>query len=262
MRDAPLVILIASLLTLNISAQIRCVKEYPPQFDNSRQIWLEVVENQDSRPIVAMETKFYCQSNIPTKESESGGGYDALGNGVTVFNDYKGIPPGGVATINGADPSRCRGGVDGVIFSSGESEGNSRWVSESRQRWIGVRDGIIQSLPLLTKVANQEADLMEFEDFLRDHMESIPDGIIVINGTFDERKMGERAFYFNLESVLRSSRDVRRPSDSTPHSQLRSNEIRVNGVSTEQRKMVIFLVNKLKQWKSALENGLGSPVAN
>lgn len=248
MRDSPLVVLTVTLLTFNVSAQITSVKEYPVQFDRSRQTWYEVVENQDSRSILAMSTTFNCRTRFHVKSgrsvsSGSNGEYDALGNPVDIFEGHKGIPPGGVAAIGAADPSNCSGGVDAVIFSDGYIEGSSPSVYEYRQRWSSVREGIIQSLPLLAKVVNQKADLAEVEDALRQRMESIPD----ISG----QRWGERAVYFQLQELLRVAREHPKPA---------SEEVEADGRPRKQAPtMAIVLVNKLQEWKTALENGLGSP---
>src|SRR5580658_1176090 len=153
MRDSPLLVLTVTLLTFNASAQITSVKEYPPQFDTSRQIWQEGVENQDSRSIVAVHASFDCPTRYPLNSGryitfQPTGEYDALGNGVTIFDDYKGIPPGGAAAIAAADPSKCSGGVDAVIFSDGHIEGNSGSAYRYRQRWSSVHEGVVQSLRL------------------------------------------------------------------------------------------------------------------
>lgn len=253
MRDSPLVVLTVTLLTFNVSAQITSVKEYPPQFDKSRQIWQEGVENQDSRSIVAVHASFDCPTRYPLDSGryvtfQPTGEYDALGNGVTIFDDYKGIPPGGAAAIAAADPSKCRGGVDAVIFWDGHIEGNSGSVYKYRQRWSGVHEGVVQSLRLLAKVTDQETDLAEVEDALRQRMESIPDNPLDING-----RLFEKGVYVQLESLLRGAREHPRPH---------SEEVEADGIPRKQgRKMVIFLVNKLQEWKTALENGLGSPHA-
>jgi hypothetical protein len=260
MRDLPLVMLVVTLLTFSVSAQVTSVKEFAPQLNKSRQIWREVVENQDSRSVVALHTTFHCPTRIPSKmsenhvrESEAGGEYDALGNPVDIFEDHKGIPPGGAVTVAAADPSKCRGGVDTVIFSDGHIEGKSPSVREYRQRWAGVHEGIIQTLPLLAKVANQEADLAEVEDVLRERMESIPYHPLEINRTFDSKRWGERAVYGQLESLLRGTREHPKP---------RTEEVEAIGTRRKQaQEMAIFLVDKLQEWKTALENGLESPAA-
>jgi hypothetical protein len=255
MRDSLLVALIVTLLRFSVSAQITSVKEFAPQLEKSRQVWQEVVENQDSRSIVAVHATFDCPTKYPLKSGRSvsfgaTGDYDALGNPVNIFNDHKGIPPGGAVTIAAADPSKCRGGVDAVIFSDGHIDGNSSSVNEYRQRWRGVDDGIIQSLPLLAKVGNEEGDLAEVEDALRHLMESIPDHP---DGGFASKRWGERVVYAQLESLLRVARE---------HPKLRSEEVEANGTPRKQAEtMAIFLVNKLQDWKTALENGLGSPAA-
>ncbi len=250
MRYSPLVVLIVTLLASGVSAQIPSVKEYPAQFDKSRQIWQEVVENQDSRSIVALHTTFVCPTRIPAKKSGNSvsvGGYDALGI-FDIFADPKGVPSGGVTTILSADPSECRGGVDGVIFSDRHSEGDPRWVNECHQGWAGVHQGVIESLPLLAKLANQEADLTEVDDALRHRMESIPDHPLGINGAFDSKRSLERGVYAQLESLLRDAREHPKP---------RSEEVETNGIPAKRpQKMAIFLVNKLQEWKTALENGL------
>ncbi len=273
MRNLPLMVFFASLLTYNVSAQITSVKEYPPQFNESRQLWQQVVENQDSRSIVAMHATFDCPVTIPIHQSGKHvsrigaiGDYDALGNGVSIFDDHRGIPHGAVTTIHAADPAKCSGGVDAVIFSNGQMEGSSRRVNEYHQRWRGVHEGIIQSLPLLSKVASGEADLVDVEDFLRHRMELISEHPLLINGAFDSKSFFERAVYVQLESLLRDAREVKAGSDSTPHPQARSKEVaEVEAGRTPRKqegKQAIFLVSKLQEWKTALENGLGSPAAN
>jgi hypothetical protein len=252
MTDWLLVLLTAILLTFNVSAQIASMKEHPARFDESRKIWEEVVENQDSdsRPIVAVHATFHCQTEFPLKSGRyktfrTTGEYDALGNGVSIFQEYQGIPPGGGARIQAADPSKCSGGVDAVIFSDGQIDGNAGSLSDYRQRWIGVHEGVSNSLPLLAKVVNQEADLAEAEDALRRRMESIPDH------SPDLKTFYERGIYLQLESLLRDAREHPKP---------RSEEVEANGIPRKQgQKMAIFLVNKLQDWKTALEHGLGMP---
>jgi hypothetical protein len=266
MRALPLVVLTASLLTFSVSAQITSVKEYPPQFNKSRQIWEEVVENQSSRSIVAMHTTFDCIRSTPTGDRKAGvsGGFDVLSI-PTYLEIHEAIPSGDATTMPAGDPSRCSGGVDAVIFADGHSEGNPRWVNEDQQTWVGVHQGIIESLPLLAKVANQEADLAEVEDLLRDRKVSIPEFPLDINRTFDRKKIGERLVYTNLESLLHSMRGWKAASDSTPHSQLRSEEVaevQATGIPRKQEpKVATFLVSKLQEWKTAVENGLGSSAA-
>jgi hypothetical protein len=252
MSDSPLVGLIVTLLTSNVSAQITSVKENPALFDKSRQIWQEMIENRDSKSIVAVHASFDCPERFPLESGRyvtfgRSGEYDALGT-FDVFEDPKGISPGGAVTIAAADPSKCRGGVDAVIFSDGQIEGSSRWVNEYHQRWSGVHEGVIESLPLLAKLANQEADLAEVEGALRHCIESIPDH------PFDLKRGLERGVYRQLESLLR---------DAWEHPKPRSEEVEANGIPRKQaQKMGIFLVNKLQEWKTALESGLGSPASN
>jgi hypothetical protein len=269
MRGSPLVVLTVTLLTFNVSAQITSVKEYPPQFDKSRQIWQEEVENQDSRSIVAVHASFDCPTRYPLNSGryitfQPTGEYDALGNGVTIFGDYGGIAPGAAAMIAAADPDKCSGGVATVIFSNGQIVGDLRWASEFRQRWSGVYEGVIQSLPPLSRVANRQADLVEVEDFLRSRMELIPRDARLINGAFDSKALFERGVYLQLESLLRGSHDVNPASDSSLHPQPRGEEVAENGAGIprkQQRKMAIYLVGKLQEWKTALENGLKPAVA-
>jgi hypothetical protein len=271
MRDSPLVALVMALLTFSVSAQITRVKEDTPEFDEPRQIWQEVIENQDPRSIVAVHASFHCpikSSGTPSGSyiSEIGptGEYDALGNGVTIFDDYRGISPGAAAMIAAADPDKCSGGVATVIFSNGQIVGDLRWASEFRQRWSGVYEGVIQSLPPLSRVANRQADLVEVEDFLRSRMELIPRDARLINEAFDSKALFERGVYLQLESLLRGSHDVNPASDSSLHPQPRGEEVAENGAGIprkQQRKMAIYLVGKLQEWKTALENGLKPAVA-
>jgi hypothetical protein len=271
MRDSLLVALVMTLLTFSVSAQIKSVKEDTPEFDQSRQIWQEVIENQDPRSIVAVHASFHCP--IKPSGTHSGnyiteigpiGEYDALGNGVTIFGDYGGIAPGAAAMIAAADPDKCSGGVNTVIFSNGQIVGDLRWASEFRQRWSGVYEGVIQSLPPLSRVANQQADLVEVEDFLRSRMEAIPQDARLINGALDSKAFFERGVYLQLESLLRGSHDVNPASDSSLHPQPRGEDGAENGAGIprkQQRKMAIYLVGKLQEWKTALENGLKPAVA-
>jgi hypothetical protein len=262
MRASLPVVLTVTLLTFNVSAQVTSVKEYPPQLDESTHTWHEVVENRDAGSIVAVHATFDCPTRYPLSSGRSvsfgaSGDYDALANPVNIFDDHKGIPPGGAVTIAAADPSKCRGGVDAVIFSDGHIDGNSSSVNEYQQRWRGVHEGIIQSLPLLTKVANQESDLTEAEDALRHHMESIPDHP---EGGFALKRWGERAVYFQLEGLLRTARETKSASEPTPDPQPRTVQVEANGIPGKQaRKMAIALVSKLQEWETALEDGLGSP---
>jgi len=260
MRDLLLFVLIASPLTFSVSAQITSVKEYPPRFNKSRQTWQEVVENQGSRSIVAMHTTFDCITSTPTGDHKAvtSGGFDVLS--IPTYLEVHAVPSGGATTMLAEDPSRCSGGVDAVIFADGHSEGNSRWVNYYQQMWVGVHKGIIESLPLLAKVANQGADLAEAEELLRDRKESIPESPPAINGTFDWERMGQRAVYSNLESLLHSMREEwKAKPDSTPDPQPGS-EVEGKGISAKQaQKMAVYLVGKLQEWKTALENGLGSP---
>jgi hypothetical protein len=271
MRDSPLVALVMTLLTFSVSAQIKSVKEDAPEFDEPRQIWQEVIENQDSRSIVAVHASFHCP--IKPSSTHSGnyisevgpmGEYDALGNGVTIFGDYRGISPGAAAMIAAADPDQCSGGVDTVIFSNGQIVGDLRWANEFRQVWSGVYEGVIQSLPPLSKLANQQADLVEVEEFLRRRMELIPQDARLMSGALDSRALFERGVYIQLESLLRGSHDVNPASDSSSHPQPRGAEVAESEAGIprkQQRKMAVFLVGKLQEWKTALENGLKPAVA-
>jgi hypothetical protein len=230
-----------------------------------------VIENQDPRSIVAVHASFHCPARASSTHSgknisEIGpmGEYDALGNGVGIFDDYSGIAPGAFATIAAADPNQCRGGVDTVIFSNGQIVGDLRWANEFRLRWSGVYEAVVQSMPQLSTVANQQADLVEVEVFLRRRMELIPQNPHLISGAPDSRAFFERGVYFQLDSLLSGSHDVNAPSESSPHSQPRSEAVaqREAGIPRkQQQKMAIFLVGKLQEWKTALESALKPAVA-
>ena len=114
--------------------------------------------------------------------------------------------------------------------------------------------GVIQSLPPLSKVANQQADLAEVKDFLRRRMELIPQDARLISGALDSKALFERGVYLQLESLLRGSHDASPAYDSSPHPQPLSEEVAENVVGIpreQQRKMAIFLVGKLQEWKTA-----------
>jgi len=120
MRDLLLVVLVASLLTFTVSAQITRVKEYPPQFNKSRRAWQEVIENQGSKSIVAMHTTFDCITSTLTgyHKAVTSGGFDVLS--IPTYLEVHAVPSGGVTTMLAEDPSRCSGGVDAVIFADGQ----------------------------------------------------------------------------------------------------------------------------------------------
>jgi hypothetical protein len=264
MRHSPLLVLAVTLATFNVSAQITSVKVHAPELDKSGH-WQEVVENLDSRAIVAMHASFDCPTRFPMKSGRyatfpKAGEYDVLGNPPDIFVDHKGIPLGGTAVITAADPVKCRGGVDTIVFSNGQIEGSSHRVNDFHELWGGIDEGIIESLPLLAKVANQEANLAEVESVLRHLMESIPYHPLRKDGTFDSKRWGERAVYSQLDSLLRGAREVKAASDPTRQPQTEA--IEVNGIPRKQsRKMAIDLINKLQDWKTALENGLEAPDA-
>jgi hypothetical protein len=63
-----------------------------------------------------------------------------------------------------------------------------------------MHKGIIESLPLLDGIADQEVRPEEVGDVFRDRITLIP------NGKLDMKKWGERAVYVQLESLLRVRR--------------------------------------------------------
>jgi hypothetical protein len=81
----------------------------------------------------------------------------------------------------------------------------------------------------------------------------------------DLKKFCEKSVYLQLESLLRDAREGKTASHSTAHAETRSKEVAVveaTGIPRKQeRKGAIFLVSKLQEWKTALENGLTSLVA-
>jgi hypothetical protein len=247
MRHWPLVVLIVSLLACNASAQftgvqVTSVKEYPPEFDESRNIWQEVVENPGPKTIVALHTTFHCTPVGPTSgptnkrvTGQSSGGIDALSVPFYMGAEvHEGIPPGLAAEIFAEDPSRCTGGVDAIIFADGQSEGDSNWVNYYRQEWVGIHQGIIESIPLIAKIANQKANLAEIEDAFRALREAIPEFPVNANGGFDRTKMGERTVYIDLELLLQSVRDSKAKPESAQDSQPCRDEVEAKGVSDKQ----------------------------
>jgi hypothetical protein len=265
MKASLLVVFSAPLLTINLSAQIASVKELPPEFNETRQAWYEPVENQDSRSIIALHASYRCHAKLGTtnsgKEVYVPGGYseyDALGNPVDLFADHKGVPGGEATEINvPADPSKCSGGIDAVIFANGQIEGSSRWVNEFRNRWNGIHAAVIEVLPRLSKVANHDADMAEFADFVRHRLESIPDK------SADPAIFGERGVYIELESLLRTVHEENATSDSTLSSQPRGDEVAVSDGSgilkNQQQKAAAFLIDRFQAWKTDLENASASP---
>jgi hypothetical protein len=113
------------------------------------------------------------------------------------------------------------------------------------------------SLPLLVKVANQEAELVEVDGVLRHRMESLPDQPGNI------RRFAEKSVYLQLESLLRDVRAGKTAPGSTSHPQAHSekvSQVEPRGIPRKQeQKVAIFLVGRLRAWKTALENGLGLP---
>jgi hypothetical protein len=260
MRDSSLALLTLSLLTISLSAQIASVSitnvsEKAAQPGKSRLVWKGLLENHSSSSIVAFHSTFVCPS--PTdhgKNMSRGSGYDAFEQH-TVLDDIRLIPVGGVAEVNAADPYNCTGGVDSIVFSDHHSEGDLRWVNLKHQEWAGLHTGIVESLRLLDRIADQEARPEEVADVFRDRIQLIP------NGTRDTKKWGERSVYVQLESLLRGKTDVKSPLDPIPHSPPRVEETNeANGIP-RQKAQAMYLVNKLQEWKTALEDNL-EPRAN
>lgn len=260
MSDSLPLLLTVLLLTINLSAQIANVsitnvRETVAPTDKSRLVWIGLLENHSSSPIVAFHSSFVCPSStIPGKKMSIGSGYDAFEQHI-VLDDIRLIPAGSVAEVNAADPYSCTGGVDSVIFSDHHSEGNQRWLNFKHEEWTGMRKGIIESLPQLSRIADQEAQPEEIADVFRGRIELIP------NGTTDMKKWGERAVYVQLESLLRVKTDVKAPSDSTPYSPSRAEESgEAGGIPRPNAQaMAIYLSNKLQEWKTALEDNLEPP---
>src|ERR1700683_3742536 len=109
MRDSSLVVLTVTLLTFNVASQVTSVKEYPAQFNESKQVWEEVVENQGSKTIVGMHTTFNCLANCSAKTPGSHNGsasasFDPLSMPFYTSNEvHEGLAPGGVMVIIGQD---------------------------------------------------------------------------------------------------------------------------------------------------------------
>jgi hypothetical protein len=77
-------------------------------------------------------------------------------------------------------------------------------------------------------------------------------------------RFAEKSVYLQLESLLRDARAGKTAPGSTPNPQAHSekvSQVEPRGIPTKQeQKVAIFLVGKLRAWKTALENGLGVPV--
>ena len=91
-------------------------------------------------------------------------------------------------------------------------------------------------------------------------MKSITKNPFLMNGSPDWKRLYERGVYVELESLLRGARERRTGSDSTPHPQARGEEVAVDKASNisikQERTQTVFLISKLQEWKTALENGL------
>jgi hypothetical protein len=258
MRDSSLFLLTLSLFTINLSAQIASVsitnvRKTVAQSDKSRLVWRGLLENHSSNSIVAFHSTFVCPSpTVHGKKMSSGSGYDAFEQH-TVLDDIRLIPVAGVAEVNASDPYNCRGGVDSVIFSDRHSEGDLRWMNFKHQEWAGMHKGIVESLVLLGSIADQKARPEEVADVFRDRIQLIP------NGTLDMKKWGEKAIYVQLESLLRGKTSVKPPSDSARHSLPRVEETGATNDVQRQQAQAMYLIIKLQEWKTALEDNLELP---
>lgn len=258
MRHPLLVLLTVPLLTFIVRAQITSVNESVSHSDRLGPLWQEVIENRGSSSIVALHASFKCPLRSKTGKKVASQSLNAYERDTLVnYGAARNVPPGGIVELLVQDPSECSGGVDAVIFTDGHSEGDPHWVNEMYQRRRGVYNGLTEALQLLGTIANQGGNPADVADSVHRRIDSIMRNKTI---AFEER-LGQRQFYTEFESLLRSQMDLAVPSNATPYRQPSITDVaQINGIPMEQAHAIV-ISKKFQEWQADLEGNLEPPPA-
>jgi hypothetical protein len=251
-----LVVLAISSLSLYGLAQVPSLKEGPAfqpkpsvQPDFSVQPpkppippgqWREVIQNQGSSSLEALVVFFRCGSS---------GAYFTYNDSLVLYGADN-VKPTGSLEVQAGDPSKCSGGVDGAIFSDGHAEGKSEALDLLYKRRQGTYAALGDAIQSLNGVVLKQNTLQDVIDTLYSQSEKT-------KATHTEKTYGYQTVYFSLKHFLaHDGGNLSVPSDHTTHPAPKVEDVMNEmGYSRDQARAAV-LVEKLKEWRSALEGHL------
>jgi hypothetical protein len=238
--------LLAAFLPYHFShAQIVSVKE--SGLHRTNEGWSETVTNMSGSAIVALHATVTCIRANGLRFIDDNGSMDAL----YVFSRDGGkeIAPGGTFEVTVNDPADCRGGVDAAVFQDRHIEGNPESIALVFHRRRGAYKALSAAIPLLDTIASQQATPDEVIRKLQSRSDSF-----LTDKSLDvyERSAADYVFSVVKSSVQRQEL-LRTPSDFTPDRQPSINDLAKNRNITPQQAQALILMNKLQEWRAALE---------
>jgi hypothetical protein len=257
MRQRVLAVVMSVALTASGAAQLPGVTQsrvFLANVDPLHPVWRESIRNSGTSSIVAFHAKFRC-----SRHSELNMIHDPLVNFGTDFD----VGMGKSAEIAAADPQRCSGGVDAVVFSDGHHEGDRDQVRAIYARRKGVAEELRSLKKLLDEGAagrlNTKQILTRAEMPLVFHTNTYVDSLGLSeppDPAEDAEIDGRSAAHAAVTMMLKTQAIWGVPSEYTAQRKPRVEQVmRERGEGREQAYLVITAM-KVQEWLDALQGNL------